>query len=67
MRKKKTCYSPEEKEYIAAMDRLHFQPENKMAIVNRVVSEAGNRVTHGEDEEHKAAPLDAFDELSRGS
>ena len=45
MRKKKICYSPEEKEYIAAMDRLHFQPEDKMAIVNRVVSEAGNRVT----------------------
>ena len=28
MRKKKMCYSPEEKEYIAAMDRLHFQPED---------------------------------------
>ena len=48
MRKKKICYSPEEKEYIAAMDRLHFQPEDKMAIVNRVVSEVEKRATQGQ-------------------
>lgn len=62
MRKTKKFYSPEEKEYIAAMDRLRFQPEDKMAIVNRIVSEARKRVTQGEDEEHEVAPLDAFDE-----
>ena len=38
MRKKKMCYNHEEKEYIAAMDRLHFQSEDKEAIVNQVVS-----------------------------
>lgn len=48
MRKKKMCYSPEEKEYIAAMDRLHFQPEDKVAIVNRVVSEAEKRTAQGQ-------------------
>lgn len=30
--------SPGEKDYIAAMDSLHFQPEDKEAIVNQVVS-----------------------------
>lgn len=48
MRKKKMCYSPEEKEYIAAMDRLHFHPEDKVAIVNRVVSKVGKRATQGQ-------------------
>lgn len=32
MRKKKMCYSPEEKEYIEAMNRLRFQPEDKLAL-----------------------------------
>lgn len=50
MRKKKMCYSPEEKEYIAAMDRLHFQPEDKVAIVNQVVSEVGKRATQGQSD-----------------
>lgn len=48
MRKKKMCYSPEEKEYIAAMDRLHFQPEDKEAIVNQVVSAMGKGTTQGQ-------------------
>lgn len=48
MRKKKMFYCPKEKEYIAAMDRLHFQPEDKMAIVNRVVSEAEKRTVQGQ-------------------
>lgn len=48
MRKKKMCYSPEEKEYFEAMNRLRFQPEDKVAIVNRVVSEAKKRTAQGQ-------------------
>ncbi len=59
MRKKKMCYSPEEKEYIAAMDRLHFQPEDKEVIVNQVVSAMEKGTMQGQaDKEVKKPPED---------